>query len=242
MRRKSRELLVARLLPLIDLFGNTGKRMELKINEVEYAFRWCPAGTFMMGNADNQHRVGLSRGFWLLETEVTQAMWMSVTGDNPSDFKGAKLPVETVSWNDCQEYIKKLNDMKVAPAGFKFSLPTEAQWEYACLAGTTTAYHFGDSLTQQQANFSGNQTKDVGSYPANAWGLKDMHGNVWEWVQDVYGDYPSGAVTDPTGASSGSNRVLRGGVGTSMPSIAGLRFGATSIRRSGTTPSDSVSP
>jgi len=190
-----------------------GESMTLKINDIEYVFRWCPAGTFMMGDANNQHRVGLSRGFWLLETEVTQAMWMSVTGDNPSNFKGAKLPVESVSWNDSQEYIKKLNEMKVAPAGFKFSLPTEAQWEYACRAGTTTAYHFGDTLTQQQANFGGNvrKTTDVGSYPANAWGLKDMHGNVWEWVQDWFGDYPSGAVTDPTGASSGSFRVIRGG-------------------------------
>ena len=96
-------------------------------------------------------------------------------------------------------------------AGYKFSLPTEAQWEYACRAGTTTAYHFGDTLTQQQANFGSNQTKEVGSYPANAWGLKDMHGNLWEWCADWYGDYPSGAVTDPTGDSSGSNRVIRGG-------------------------------
>ena len=201
---------------------NTGKRMELKINDVEYAFRWCPAGAFMMGSPRDEanrrddetlHRVTLTQGFWMLETEVTQMMWASVMGNNPSKFKGdlQKLPVEQVSWNDCQEYVKKLNEMNVAPAGFKFSLPTEAQWEYACRAGTTTAYHFGDTLTQQQANFDGNQTKDVGSYPANAWGLKDMHGNVWEWVQDVYGDYPGGAVTDPTGADRGSSRVIRGG-------------------------------
>ena len=95
--------------------------------------------------------------------------------------------------------------------GYKFSLPTEAQWEYACRAGTTTVYHFGDTLAQQQANFGGNQTKEVGSYPANVWGLRDMHGNVWEWCQDWYGDYPSGAVTDPTGVPNGSFRVFRGG-------------------------------
>jgi len=167
-----------------------GERIELTINGVEYAFRWCPAGTFMMGDEPGEVSVTLSRGFWMLETEVTQAMWASVMGNNPSNFKGVKLPVEQVSWNDCQEFIKKLNELKAAPAGFKFSLPTEAQWEYACRAGTTTAYHFGNTLTQQQANFGGNQTKEVGSYPANAWGLKDMHGNVLEWCLDCYGNYP----------------------------------------------------
>jgi formylglycine-generating enzyme required for sulfatase activity len=191
--------------------GNAGERKVLTIKNVEYAFRWCPAGKFQMGDERNTRQVTLSRGFWLLETEVTQGMWESVMGNNPSEFKGAKLPVETVSWNDCQEYVKKLNDLKVAPAGFKFSLPTEAQWEYACRAGTTTAYSFGDTLTQQQANFSSEQTTEVGKYPANAWGLKDMHGNVWEWCLDWYGEYPSGAVTDPTGADEGSSRVVRGG-------------------------------
>ena len=111
--------------------------------------------------------------------------------------------MEPVSWNDCQEFVQKLNALLAgtpgAPAGYKFSLPTEAQWEYACRAGTTTAFHFGDTLTQQQANpgnFVGNPPRrDVGSYPANAWGLYDMHGNVWEWCLDWYGAYPSGAVT-----------------------------------------------
>ena len=200
----------------------SGERMTITIKDVEYAFRWCPPGKFMMGspadepnrnNNESQRQVTLSKGFWMLETEVTQGMWMSVMGNNPSSNKGLNLPVIEVSWDDCQEFIKKLNELKVAPAGFKFSLPTEAQWEYACRAGTTTAYHFGDTLTQQQANFGGNQTKEVGSYPANAWGLKDMHGSVWEWCQDWYGDYPSGAVTDPVGAERGSNRVIRGGGG-----------------------------
>jgi len=198
-----------------------GERMVLTIKDVEYAFRWCPAGTFMMGspasepnrnNNETQHQVTLSRGFWVLETEVTQAMWegVMVNNNNPSFFTGSKLPVEYVSWNNCQEYIKKLNDLGVAPKGYRFSLPTEAQWEYACRAGTTTAYHFGDTL-KEQANFDDNQTKDVGSYPANAWGLHDMHGNVAEWCLDWYGDYPNGNVTDPTGAVKGSFRVLRGG-------------------------------
>ena len=162
-------------------------------------------------NNETQRPVTLSKGFWMLETEVTQGMWMSVMGNNPSSNKGLNFPVTDVSWNDCQEYIKKLNELKVAPAGYRFSLPTEAQWEYACRAGTTTAYHFGSTLTQRQANFSGGQTRDVGSYPANAWGLKDMHGNVWEWCLDWYDDYPSGAVIDPTGAERGSFRVIRGG-------------------------------
>ena len=206
--------------PLSTVGTRAGERITLTINGVDYAFRWCPPGTFMMGspasehgrhNGETQHQVTLTRGFWMLETEVTQAMWESVMGNNPSNFKGPKLPVEFVSWTDCQEFIQKLNGLRVAPAGYKFSLPTEAQWEYACRAGTTTAYHFGNTLTREQANFSGNQTRDVGSYPANAWGLRDMHGNVREWGQDFWGDYPSGAVTDPTGAVRGTNRVLRGG-------------------------------
>jgi formylglycine-generating enzyme required for sulfatase activity len=206
-----------------------GERMTLKINDVEYAFRWCPAGAFMMGSPvgekdrnDNEtlHRVTLSKGFWMLETEVTQLMWLSVMGTEPSHFKGDQRPVESVSWDDCQEYVKKLNELlagthlagtPVAPAGFKFSLPTEAQWEYACRADTTTIYSFGDTLSQKQANFDGGQTKDVGSYPANAWGLKDMHGNVCEWCLDSYGDYPNGAVTDPVSLQQGSSRVIRGG-------------------------------
>ena len=202
----------------IDAAANqlAGERIVLKIKDVEYAFRWCPAGTFRMGSSpdeaktkrydETQHQVTLSHGFWMLETEVTQKMWESVMKTNPSKFKSIKLPVEQVSWNDCQEYIKKLNDLGVAPKGYRFSLPTEAQWEYACRAGTTTAYHFGDTLTKEQANFSESvgvgRTSDVGSYPANAWGLYDMHGNVWEWCLDRYGDYPSGAVTDPVGSSA----------------------------------------
>ena len=125
-----------------------------------------------------------------------------------------------VSWEDAQEFIKKLN----AKGEGTYRLPSEAEWEYAARAGTTTAFAFGDSLSSEQANFNGDypyggaakgtyleKTTAVGSYRANGWGLYDMHGNVWEWVEDWYGDYPSGAVTDPTGAATGSNRVGRGG-------------------------------
>jgi len=210
-----------------------GKRMVLSIEDIEYPFRWCPPGTFMMGSpTSGQNRstdetppqVTLSRGFWLLETPVTQGMWEGIMGNNPSNWKGVKLPVEQVSWGDCQGFIQKLNGLGVAPDGYRFSLPTEAQWEYACRAGTTTPFNFGSTLNGDKANCNGNypygtstkgryleKSTEVGTYPANAWGLYDMHGNVWEWCSDWYGDYPSGAVTDPTGASTGSYRVLRGG-------------------------------
>jgi len=210
--------------------GKAGDRKILTIKNVEYAFRWCPSGTFMMGspsseerrqNNETQHRVTLSHGFWMLETEVTQQMWESVMRNNPSDVNGAKRPVEKVSWDDSQRFIRMLNDWGVAPAGFKFSLPTEAQWEYACRAGTTTTFHFGNALSREQANFGqGGQgvppselqkTIEVRSYSANTWGLYDMHGNVWEWCLDWQGDYPSGAVTDPTGVPTGDRRVIRGG-------------------------------
>jgi formylglycine-generating enzyme required for sulfatase activity len=206
-----------------DTERKAGDRMALTIKDIEYAFRWCPPGTFMMGSPrdepqrvenETQHQVTLSRGFWMLETEVTQEMWESVMGRNPSHFKSGKLPVESISWNDCQEYIKKLNELGIAPTGFKFSLPTEAQWEYACRAGTTTAFYFGDTLNREQANFGGGRrgrTSEVGSFPANAWGLRDMHGNVAELCLDWYGNYPSDAATDPTGLSQGSYRVNRGG-------------------------------
>jgi len=210
-----------------------GERMVLPVKGVEYAFRWCPAGTFTMGSPEGelgrfsdekQHQVTLRRGFWMLETEVTQAMWKGITGSNPSHFKGDKLPVEQVSWEDCQKFIEQLNELKVAPSGYRFSLPTEAQWEYACRAGTTTALNSGKNLTDEKYNCpnlnelgwyywlnENKTTHAVGQKKSNSWGLFDMHGNVWEWCLDWYGDYPNGSVTDPTGASSGSLRVLRGG-------------------------------
>ena len=130
-----------------------GERLELTIREITYAFRWCPAGKFLMGSpagepgrkADEKpHEVTLTRGFWMLETQVTQEMWESVMDENPSYFTGEKLPVEQVSWRDSQAFIQKLNDSSAAPEGFRFSLPTEAQWEYACRAGTKTATYAGE--------------------------------------------------------------------------------------------------
>ncbi|MDR3183512.1 MAG: formylglycine-generating enzyme family protein [Planctomycetaceae bacterium] len=200
--------------------SKAGDPLELTIKDVKFRFRCCPAGTFTMGspssekNRDNNetpHQVTLTQGFWMLETEVTQDMWKTVMAGNRGYFKGAKLPVESVSWSDCQEFVEKLNALGTAPKGYKFSLPTEAQWEYACRAGTTGAYA-GDLDRMAWHRYNGERTThEVGTKKANAWGLYDMHGNVWEWCSDWYGDYPAGNVTDPAGASSGSRRVNRGG-------------------------------
>lgn len=194
---------------------------------------WCPAGDFLMGSPESeadrhddetQHEVTLTHGFWLAKTECTQEQWQSVMGTNPSKFKGEMLPVETVSWNDTEEWTEKMNEQHSLPEGWEWSLPTEAQWEYACRAGTETATAFGNSLSSSQANFNGGypyggaakgsyleKTMKVGSYEPNVWGFYDMHGNVWEWCQDWYGEYPSGSVADPKGAPDSSWRVARGG-------------------------------
>ncbi len=141
-------------------------------------------------------------------------------GENPSAFRGPDLPVEMVSWNDCQEFCQRLTERTERP----IVLPTEAQWEYACRSGTTTPFWFGNTITTDQANYHGeypyaggekgevrNRTVVVKSFPGNGWGLYEMHGNVWEWCQDWYGDNPGGLRIDPTGPTKGHNRVLRGG-------------------------------
>ena len=156
---------------------------------------------------ETQHEVTLTKPFYMGKYEVTQEQWELVMGNNPSSkTKGAKLPVTDVSWNDCQDFIKKLN----ASTKGGYRLPYEGEWEYACRAGTTTAYSYGDSLTKSDANIDGDSIKEVGSYKPNAFGLYDMHGNVWDWCEDFYDDYPAGAVTDPMGPATGYNRVCRG--------------------------------
>ena len=175
---------------------------------------WCPPGGYVRGEGDSAHQVILTKGFYLGKFEVTQEQYEKVMGKNPSQFKGDKLPVEQVSWNDAVEFCDELNKKERIPRGWEFDLPTEAQWEYACRAGTTTAYSWGDNFTPQLANFkdSGlNKTVEVGSYRANPWGFFDMHGNVWEWTADWSGDYPSSSVIDPQEPSNGSTRVFRGG-------------------------------
>lgn len=176
-----------------------------------------PTGTFMMGSPEyeyerssdeTQHRVTLTRPFEMMVTPVTQALWQAVMGNNPSHFKGPDLPVEEVSWEDVQDFIQKLNQMLGTDS---LRLPTEAEWEYACRAGTTGArYGELDEVAWYKYNSDG-ETHPVRQKAPNAWGLYDMLGNVYEWCQDWYGSYQMGAVTDPMGPSTGSRRVIRGG-------------------------------
>ncbi len=193
------------------------------------------AGSFMMGSPKDepgaqenewpQHKVKITKDFFMQTTEVTQGQWKAVMGDNPSSFKecGDDCPVERVSWNDVQRFIERLN---VRGGEKVYRLPTEAEWEYAARAGTTTPFAFGDCLSTDEANYDGNyplqgcpegeyrkKTIPVGSLKSNAWGLYDMHGNVWEWCQDWYKKdyYKESPVDDPQGPDSGEYRVIRGG-------------------------------
>ena len=168
----------------------------------------CPPGEFMMGSPESeaerydneaQHSVTITKAFYLSETEVTQESWQKVTGTNPSKNKGASNPVEMVSWNDCQSFCRS--------SGLR--LASESEWEYACRAGTTTAYSFGAGITKQQANFEARRTVACGSLPANQWGFREMHGNVWEWCEDGY--ETRGSATQDAVKSETSYRVLRGG-------------------------------
>ena len=192
-----------------------------------------PKGTFMMGSPESeerrdknetQHEVTISKDYYLGVYEVTQAQYEKEMGKNPSRFQGAKvgnenaaLAVENVSWDDAVEFCKKLSDLpEEKKAGRVYRLPTEAEWEYACRAGSKTAYSFDDEegLLPAYGWFNRNssdRTHTVGLLEPNAWGLYDMHGNVFEWCSDWYGEYPMVAVSDPTGPKVGTDRVFRGG-------------------------------
>lgn len=213
---------------------------------------WIPPGTFVMGSPatealrgqdEAQHTVTLTRGFYIGKYEVTQGEYLSVMGINPSYFTPAhgysldlNRPVEQVEWEDATNYCHRLTQLARSegriPTNWVFRLPTESEWEYACRAGTSTAFCYGEVLRGGMANFNGmceydarvgeyyvpptpetwlERTTTVGSYRPNAFGVYDMHGNVWEWCQDWYGDYPTGHVTDPEGPASGSFHVFRGG-------------------------------
>ena len=204
-------------------------------DDVSLDMIWIEPGTFTMGSPENeldrdydeaQHQVTLTKEYWLGKYEVTQAQYEAVMGTNPSKFKGANLPVEMISWFDAKEFCATLTKIERAagrlPEGYEYTLPTEAQWEYACRAGTTTALNSGKNLSSEEKcpemdevgwykYNSDEATHPVGQKQPNAWGLYDMHGNVWEWCKDWYGSYPSSAEMDPTGPDSGSDRVLRGG-------------------------------
>jgi formylglycine-generating enzyme required for sulfatase activity len=182
------------------------------------AFVKIPAGEFLMGSEngeDNEkpaHRVKISKGLEIGKYEVTQAQWEALMGSNPSRFKGGDLPVEQVSWEDVQGFIRAMNAKN---DGYEYRLPTEAEWEYAARAGTTGDYGGTGMLSEMgwYGENSGGRTHPVGTKKANAWGLHDMHGNVWEWCQDRYDKYyyMNSPTTDPQGPSSGSTRACRGG-------------------------------
>ena len=186
---------------------------------------WVDPGTFTMGQvgvAEPVHEVTLTEGFYLGKFEVTQAQYEAVMTGNvddlnatPSEFGGhPNYPVEQVSHDDIQIFLARLNSQEAAniPAGWAYVLPTEAQWEYACRAGTTTEYFWGNDINASQANYDAvNSTTNVGEYLPNSWGFYDMHGNVWELTADWHGNYSNGSVIDPLGSASGSARVVRGG-------------------------------
>ena len=192
--------------------------VEYWTNSLGMEFAWIPAGHFLMGSPsdekgrdsnERQHEVRISKGFWMMTCEVTQGEWEAVMRDNPSHFVecGQLCPVENVSWEDAQEYIRKLNGRE-SGRGYRYQLPTEAEWEYAARAGTAGP-RYGD-LTDV-AWFHNGSPQPVAQKRANRWGLYDVLGNVWEWTADRYGRYPAGPLTDPRGSPSGTYRVIRGG-------------------------------
>ena len=185
------------------------------INDVALEMVYIPSGEFMMGSPESekggykderpQHKVTIKQAFYMGKYPITQAQWQAVMGNNPSHFKGEKRPVEEVSWNEAVEFCRRLSEK----SGKEYRLPSEAEWEYACRAGTTTPFYFGEMITTDLANYNGNypyasgpkgvyrkKTTEVGSFPPNAFGLYDMHGNVWEWCADAWHDNYEGAPSD----------------------------------------------
>ncbi len=216
--------------PLATPGEKAGERRVFTVDGVEFAFRWAPPGRFWQGSPEseegrdsyeNRREVELTRGFWILETETTQEMWRVVCGENPSEFRGPKRPVDSVGLAEIADFFAALSKRVGAP-GVVFSLPTEARWEYAARAGTLGPY---PAATLEEIAWFGDEdgggTHDVATKKPNAWGLYDVCGNLWEWCVDRFGDYPTDEngrglpATDPTGATPeecpGNIRVDRGG-------------------------------
>jgi len=219
--------------------------LEVKSKVTGIEFRLIPPGNFLMGSPssekerysnETQHHVTLTKAFYCGKYEVTQEQWHRVMGDNPSHFKkaGATAPVDSVSWNDCQKFLDKLCALEGVPRG-SYCLLTEAQWEYACRAGTKTTFYYGNSLNSRRANFDASKqtygscrktTIPVGSFKPNAFGLYDMHGNIYEWCNNRFDNYNNSSETDPTGPSFYKRyRVARGG------SWSSFAWGCRSARR-----------
>ncbi|NOQ64526.1 MAG: SUMF1/EgtB/PvdO family nonheme iron enzyme [Methyloprofundus sp.] len=230
-----------------------GLYAELDLFGITQRFRYIEAGTFMMGSPSNEagryededyHQVTLNQGYWLADTACTQALWDAVMGDNPAEFTGdSQNPVETVSWLDVQNFLQKLNEKYT---GLQAQLPSEAQWEYACRAGTVTPFSWGENITPEQVNYDGTEpyagaekgevrekTVVVKSFAANQWGLYEMHGNVWEWCLDEWNEnLGTEPVSDPVNFSvksesdEGVSRVLRGGswIGSGRDCRSAVRF------------------
>ena len=202
--------------------------LEIKLNDTtSIEFVLIPPGEFIMGSkrpAEElaklyggkasdydleypQHLVKISKPFYMSIYEITQLQWSALMGNNPSSIHNLNLPVGDVSWDNCKDFCEKLSEK----IGEKIRLPTEAEWEFACRAGTTTEFYFGDQLKKEQANFNNDSAVIIGSYPSNCWGLFDMHGNMLEWVEDAYNFYTDNFQIDPLHTEHQFGRMYRGG-------------------------------
>lgn len=208
-------------------YGRDSKKRSIIIPDIELELIRVNPGTFLMGSPPDevlrdkaegpQTKVTITQRFWLAKTEVTQAQYEAIAGSNPSRFKevGPNAPVEEVSWDDAMQFCKLLNERereaKTLPKGYEYTLPTEAQWEYACRAGTTTPYAGLPSAMSWSNGNSKKTTHVAGLLQPNDWGFYDMSGNVLEWCFDWYDDYPGGSVKNPSGPKRGHFRIGRGG-------------------------------